>query len=153
MASQFVIDINSNDELPAVIRKCNANFKAIMSQYAKQRQIDNGDISDDIGDATQGLIQVINHETDLRIAGDQALNNAIGVVDDKFDNYTPTADLATVATTGSYADLIDVPTIPIDGAYTTFGIEDPSTIYGGTWITVGTLAVGSETLTVWKKTA
>lgn len=110
MASQFVIDINSNDDLSTVIRKCNANFKAIMSQYAKQRQIDNNDISTDIGDAVDDLVAAISHEADLRIAGDQALDNAIGVVDGKFTDYTPTSNLAAVATSGDYSDLTNKPT-------------------------------------------
>lgn len=44
MASHYVIDIGHNDDLQTVIRKCNENFKTIMSQQFKQSQINAEDL-------------------------------------------------------------------------------------------------------------
>ena len=67
---------------------------------------------------------VVNEEIAARIAGDGALNTALGAKADKTDTYTKTqvdtalnakadsSSLATVATSGSYNDLSNKPTIP-----------------------------------------
>lgn len=67
---------------------------------------------------------VVNQEIAARIQGDADINTALGAKADKSDTYTKaqvdtalaskanTADLATVATSGSYNDLSDKPTIP-----------------------------------------
>lgn len=155
MASQYVIDLGYNDDLTTVIKKVNHNFKAITGQQAKQAQIDASDYTDLIaslvGQAVDDLVDMINHEANLRASGDQDLENSIETVDDKFDDYTKTADLATIATSGSYDDLVNAPEIPVDGAYLTFGNENPSAIHGGTWTQVGTIAVGSDSINVWRR--
>lgn len=46
------------------------------------------------------------------IADQTDLNNALQGLENEFDNYTPTADLAPVALSNSYNDLSDKPTIP-----------------------------------------
>lgn len=141
MASQYVIDLGYNDDLTTVIKKVNHNFKAVVGQQSKQAQIDAGDateiVAGIVGDAVDDLVDLIDHEADLRSGGDQDLENAIETLDDKFDDYVKTDDL---------------PTIPINGAYLTFGNENPSTIYGNTWIQVGTISVGSDSLKVWRRT-
>lgn len=156
MASQYVIDLGYNDDLTTVIKKVNHNFKAITGQQAKQAQIDAGDYTDLIaslvGQAVDDLVDMINHEAYLRSGADQDLENAIETVDDKFDDYTKTVDFATVATSGNYDDLVNAPEIPVNGAYLTFGNENPSTIHGNTWTQVGTISVGSESLKVWRRT-
>lgn len=148
MASTFIIDINNNDDLSVVIRKCNANFKAIMSQQSKQSQIDKADAanqaSEIIGDAVGGLVNQIEHERDLRIAADLDLDNAID---------TLAGSMTAVATTGNYSDLINKPEDVLDGAYLTFGMENPATAYGGTWNQEGTLTIGSSVLNIWKRIA
>lgn len=153
MAS-FIVNINHNDNLETVIKKCNSNFKAMIAQLKQQAKIAKRDtevetegyIAEAIGESAGDLVALIEDEAELRRQGDEGLGDAIEA-------------LATVASTGDYDDLINkptiptVPTIPIDGAYLTFGTEDPSVEYGGMWSNIGTIAVGSEILNVWKKTA
>ena len=153
MAS-FIVNINHNDNLETVIKKCNSNFKAMIAQLKQQAKIAKRDteaetedqIAEAVGESSRDLVGLIEDEAELRRQGDEGLEDTIEA-------------LATVASTGNYNDLINkptiptVPTIPIDGAYLTFGTENPSTVHGGTWSNVGILAVGSETLNVWKKTA
>ncbi len=55
----------------------------------------------------------LEQQTDLvnaLAAVETACNNA---TDEKLTNYTPATDLATVATTGAYADLSGTPTVPV----------------------------------------
>lgn len=54
----------------------------------------------------------INSQTDLQNALGDATTTAETYTDTKLADYTPTADLATVATTGSYSDLSGTPAIP-----------------------------------------
>lgn len=71
-----------------------------------------------------------------------------------FAKYTPTANLATVATSGSYNDLSDKPTFssislldvyPIGSIYTSVSATDPSTLFGGTWAAIaeGMVLIGA----------
>lgn len=110
MASQYVIDLGYNDDLTTVIKKVNHNFKAITGQQAKQAQIDAGDateiVAGIVGDAVDDLVDLIDHEADLRVAGDNDLDNAIEAVDDKFDDYTPTANLARTVLPYSHDDVL-----------------------------------------------
>lgn len=77
MASRSIINLNNNDDLITVIKKCNTNFKLIISQSTKQGQIQMDD-----------------------------LNNTIMDINDEINNLAP------VATSGDYDDLINTPTIP-----------------------------------------
>lgn len=110
MASQYVIDLGYNDDLTTVIKKVNHNFKAITGQQAKQAQIDAGDYTDLIaslvGQAVDDLVDMINHEAYLRSGADQDLDNAIEAVDDKFDDYTPTTNLARTVLPYSHDDVL-----------------------------------------------
>lgn len=113
MGSRYILDINSNDELHSVIKKCNSNFKAIVGQLELQtkndkrtRDQDKQDTSDAIDDAVSDATEEWNQE--LGDAVDD-LVDAIGTVDDKFDNYTKTEDLAAVALSGDYDDLSNAP--------------------------------------------
>lgn len=71
-----------------------------------------------------------------------------------FAKYTPTANLAKVATSGSYNDLSDKPTFssislldvyPIGSIYTSVSATDPSTLFGGTWAAIaeGRVLIGA----------
>jgi hypothetical protein len=169
-----ILLLNNNDSLETVVKKCNTNFKAVLTQQsqsesiAKQEQESSSDeiihyidneienVNHSIDAAVDGLIDRIEDEQTARSNADLSLENAIQTVDGKFGEYTKTTDLAAVALSGDYNDLANtpaIPVIPIDGAYLTFGMEDPATVHGGTWSNVGTLAVGVETLNVWKRTA
>lgn len=54
----------------------------------------------------------IDSQTDLQTALGDATTTAETYTDTKLADYTPTANLATVATTGAYSDLSGQPTIP-----------------------------------------
>lgn len=71
-----------------------------------------------------------------------------------FAQYTPTASLATVATSGNYNDLINKPTFssislldvyPVGAIYTSVSATNPSTLFGGTWeaIAAGRVLIGA----------
>ena len=104
MASQYVIDLGYNDDLTTVIKKVNHNFKAIVGQQSKQAQIDAGDateiIAGVVGDAVDDLVDLIDHEADLRAGADQDLENAIETLQQS---------LAAVAFSGDYNDLVNTP--------------------------------------------
>lgn len=146
MASRCIIDINNNDDLTTVIRKCNRNFRVIVGQQVKQDQIDamdsSGAISDQIsssvGEAVDSLIQVIESEANARRSKDDDLEDAID------DLRNDIADLVEAAVLATY---------PVGSAYTTFGNENPRTVIGGTWTNVGTVTVGTSTMNVWRRTA
>lgn len=55
----------------------------------------------------------ITNQTDLQTALTNVQTACNNATDTKLADYTPTANLATVATTGSYADLSNKPTIPV----------------------------------------
>lgn len=197
MTAKGVLLLANNDSLETVIKKCNANFQAVLTQQSQSKSLATQaqevfagevteEIAESVGEAVDSLTEAIQSEASARSLKDQDLENAIETVDGKFSDYTKTEDLATVATSGDYSDLSNVPdlsiyakssdlatvamsgsytdlsdqpmiptvpTIPINGAYLTFGTENPSTVHGGTWTQVGTISVGAETLKAWKKTA
>lgn len=161
MTTRYILNIGNNDELHTVIKKCNTNFKAIMSQVEKtskngSRELEDGieDITENIGDAINDVVRQLGEEAELRRTGDEDLSDAIETVDDQFADYTKTADLAAVATSGDYADLSAKPTDPVNSAYLTFNATyDPNVSIGGTWVAVGTMAIGGETIYAWKHTA
>ena len=144
MTTRYILNIGNNDELHTVIKKCNTNFKSIMSQVEKtskngSRQLEDGieNITEGIGEAINDVVRQLGEEAELRRTGDEDLSDAIETVDDKFADYTKTTDLA-----------------PINSAYLTFDATyDPNVSIGGTWVAVGTLAIGGETIYAWKRTA
>lgn len=84
MATQYIIDINHNDELPVVIRKCNENFRALLSQRLKQGQITNADISSMISDVYEALTE----EEAERVQADRLLQQLLN--SNWFGNGDPT---------------------------------------------------------------
>lgn len=168
MASKGALLLANNDNLETVIKKCNTNFKAILTQQsqaetiARQSQESSTEqiteeVAEAVGQAVDSMIGRIGDEARIRSSADQDLEDAIETVDGKFADYTLTADLAAVATSGDYNDLINTPVPepdPVNTAYLTFDLtEDPNTTKGGTWVLAGTLTVGVETANMWKKTA
>lgn len=68
MAYQYVVDINHNDDLPTVIRKCNENFKAILAQRSKISQIETNDYStaiEDLGNAIASESLIRSQDDDI----------------------------------------------------------------------------------------
>ena len=124
MAYLYVLDINHNDELLTVIKKCNENFRSIVANNLKQRQIDAGNISEQvsqlIGEAVDELVILIGDEAGDRRDADDDLEDSIE---------TLAQSLAAVATSGDYNDLINTPTMG------TIGVD-----HGGTG--VNTLGAG-----------
>lgn len=145
MATRYIIDINHNDDLQTVIRKCNRNFKVIVGQQSKLDQIEANDASDAvsnivsgaIGEAVDSLNVIIASEANTRRLADQDIQRSIS------DLRSDVPDMASNAILDAH---------PVNSAYTTFGTENPETIIGGTWTMVDSVSVGSESLKVWKRT-
>lgn len=117
MGSKYVLDINSNDDLSKVIKKCNSNFKAIVSQIevnvknnSRNREEDHDEIEEDIsqaiGEAVDDLVRSIDDEALIRAGKDNDLEDAIRTVDNKFANYTLTTDLVGVVLPYSHDDIL-----------------------------------------------
>lgn len=132
MASKGVLLLGNTDSLDVVIKKCNTNFQAILTQQsqsetiAKQSQESAAEqiveeVMDAIGDAVGDLVQQIEDEADTRSRADEDLEDAIETVDNKFDDYTKTSDMAAVATSGDYDDLTNKPTA---SDYLTYSHDD-----------------------------
>lgn len=165
MASNGMLLLSNNDNLETVIKKCNTNFRSVLVQQkqseslaSQSQEVFEGEIeelvAEKIGEAVDSLVETINAEANTRSEKDDDLEDAIETVDNKFANYTPSTDLAAVATSGDYSDLTTKPTDQVGAAYLTFDpVSDPHTLYGGTWFLAGTLAIGVETLYAWKRTA
>ena len=114
MAQSGFLQLNNNDDLSKVIRKCNTNFRALATQKQQQDRINAqaaDDTADAIGEALSDIVGLIDSEANTRRGADNDLENAIETVDGKFGDYTKTEDLAAVATSGDYNDLINAPTV------------------------------------------
>lgn len=79
MAIQYIIDLNSNDQLPEVIRKCNHNFK--ITNLEQRRS---GTISSDVEEEITDITAAIANEQAERIQGDSDLSDRI----DNIPQYT-----------------------------------------------------------------
>lgn len=77
MSTRYIIDINNNDDLNTVIRKCNRNFKVIVGQQVKQDQINEIDITSSIGEAVDSLVGQIESEARARRNADEDIYNII----------------------------------------------------------------------------
>lgn len=77
MSYQYIIDLNHNDELPVVIRKCNENFRAILSQRSKISQIDNSIINNNIAKVVDDFEGLLAEEAVAREAEDLVLQTQI----------------------------------------------------------------------------
>lgn len=165
MANKGVLLLSNKDNLETVVKKCNTNFKAVLTQQSQSEKIASRaqetlaeeiveEVTEAVGEAIDSLIQRIEDEGTTRSTRDQELENEIETIDRKFADYTLTTDLAGVATSGEYNDLNSKPTDPANSAYLTFDATyDPNVSIGGTWVAVGTLAIGVETIYAWKRTA
>ena len=84
--ARYVLDINSNDELPAVIKKCNTNFRSL----AKQQQIESSVMEDDFSQMLNGIVvdltALIDDESTARQSGYDDLENAIETI---MNSYLP----------------------------------------------------------------
>lgn len=164
MTRSGMLLLSNNDNLETVIKKCNTNFKSVLIQQKQSESLASqsqetfeGEIeelvAEKIGEAVDSLVETINSEANTRSRKDDDLEDAIETVDNKFANYTLSTDLAAVATSGDYNDLATKPTDPVNSAYLTFDAAyDPNVSIGGTWVAVGTLAIGVETIYAWKRT-
>lgn len=85
MATRYIIDINHNDDLMTVIKKCNRNFKVIVGQQSKLDQIEANDASDAVsnivsgavGEAVDSLVGQIESEARARRSADEDILNII----------------------------------------------------------------------------
>lgn len=78
------IQLNQNDDLTVVVRKCNANFRSVASQQQQQevtgRQASEAteeQIAEQIGEAVDSLVYLVNQEASARSQADLDLENAI----------------------------------------------------------------------------
>lgn len=117
MANKGVLLFANNDNLETVIKKCNTNFKMVLTQMSQQdslalqnQEVFEGEIEDlvsqAVGDAVDDLVDLIEDEADTRSQEDQDLEDAIETVDNKFANYTLTTDLARVVLPYSHDDIL-----------------------------------------------
>lgn len=134
----YVLNINNNDNLETVIKKCNSNFQSL----SKQSEANTIEVTTrEVSSAVESIVTTIEAEAAVRSQKDIDLENAIETVNNRFANYALIADLPVV------------PVAPVDAAYLTFGSDDPADTYGGTWSLVSSLQVGTDSVNVWKKTA
>lgn len=98
MSYQYIIDLNHNDELPVVIRKCNENFRAILSQRSKIAQIDNSIINNNIAEVVDDFEGLLAEEAEARENKDEDLQDQID-------------DIIASTGQGDYDSLINKPTI------------------------------------------
>lgn len=81
----------------------------------------------------------IANQTDLQNALGAVETASKGYTDTELANYTPTADLATVATSGAYSDLTGTPTIPT--------VNNATLTIQSNGVTAGTFTANSATNT------
>lgn len=81
MATQYLIDIGINDELPDVIRKCNYNFRLTT------RRQNNADVSMSTitEESIAGITQAIAGETESREQADRDINERIDDIEDRIE--------------------------------------------------------------------
>lgn len=92
-------------------------------------------------------------------------NNVVnGIQTDLTNIHADLNNLAAVARSGDYNDLLNQPTIPtaqslantmypVGAVYTNTSNVDPATILGGTWTSIGTQTVGTSTVYYYERTA
>ena len=96
MATRYIIDINHNDDLMTVIKKCNRNFKVIVGQQSKLDQIEANDASDAVsnivsgavGEAVDSLVGQIESEARARRNADEDILNIIENIGPGTNDYT-----------------------------------------------------------------
>jgi hypothetical protein len=76
----YILDINNNDDLELVRRKCNTNFRAIVTQLSKQTQDAADSAYEDVSEAVTSLVQLINQEAGIRAQADLDLENEIQAI-------------------------------------------------------------------------
>ena len=75
MARQYLIDININDTLQDVIRKCNHNFR--MASRSRIQTTALRDLSEDVEGALDNLAEVLADEIDRSRTADSEMNDKI----------------------------------------------------------------------------
>lgn len=107
MAFTYLIDLNHNDDLKKVIQKCNRNFKLVVGQISKQAKESKIENQTDIDEALSQIVIDLSgdiaSEAAARRNADQDLQGQIDTLSGILSG------LATVAYTGDYNDLINVP--------------------------------------------
>ena len=121
MPTTFVNTINSNP-LYAERAEKDADGNTISSTYATKSELPSVPVTDVEVDGTSvvssGVASITIPTVDQSYDGTSTDAQSGVAVAEALSDYTPTASLATVATTGAYSDLSGTPTIPtVDQAY------------------------------------
>lgn len=128
-----IIDLSQNDDLVAVIKKCNVNFKqlyyTLTQSSRKQRRIDGQDVDQALQELGDNLVELQN------VTVPQAIADSIAAMD----------------VPGQIAAAIPDAYPPI-GSYE---ISDTMPAYDGTtWVQVDTVnTAGSLSIPLWQRTA
>ena len=118
MAQQYLIDINMNDPLEAVIRKCNNNFRLISASQNKLAKNDLRVETDEIDADLSGLNQAISNESSARAQADNQLSGRIDSLSQQITTMVNNAVLSK---------------FPVGSVYISVDSANPSTFIGGTW--------------------
>lgn len=103
MGYQYVVDINHNDELPVVIRKCNENFRAILAQRSKISQLEQKDaaaaVVGQIAILSEDFTDALASEANIREAADDDLQEQIDdiIISGGGGDTTPTGTISMFA--------------------------------------------------------
>ena len=102
---QYFLDINANDDLLTVIKKCNTNFKTILTQQQQQSKAGQQEfeeqISHDIGEAVDEVVNLINQEAGYRRSGDDSLSGEIQALRTALANAFTWVEIVNVDTTSA----------------------------------------------------
>lgn len=141
--ANYVLDIGSNDDLSTVIKKCNTNFKSVLTQISTQAQNSSDEVYGDIGDAIDGLLQVIDQEAGIRKQKDKDLENELETLRSSVSSvYRYKGSVNTGADLPSAAEVGDVYNIETESAYGTAGMNVAWT--GSRWDALGGIAASSS---------
>ena len=87
MAQSGFFQLNSNDDLSKVIKKCNTNFRALATQKQQQDRINAqaaDETSEAIGEALSDIVAAIEDEAETRRLADEDLQNEIDTLGDDY---------------------------------------------------------------------
>lgn len=87
MAQSGFLQLNSNDDLSKVIKKCNTNFRALATQKQQQDHINAqaaDETSEAIGEALSDIVAAIEDEAENRRLADEDLQDEIDTLGDDY---------------------------------------------------------------------
>lgn len=142
-----ILDLSHNDDLLAVIRKCNANFKQLAFSASQGIKAQGRTSS---GEAEAMVANAVNELTNVTIPNEVAnqISNAdiSGAVDDAID----ALDISQMVSDEVASQMV----VPPVGSYLMTQSDPSSTYAGTTWSQVDTITTTNATLIpLWQRTA